>query len=94
MPCQVFKPSRFLKDSPEAKARHQYAYMPFGGGPRMCIGYKFALQEIMLGLLTLLRTYTFVLDPGHDQSVLKTKGLITMSPKEGVWVKVSHRTLG
>eukprot|EP00192_Tetraselmis_astigmatica_P012249 CAMPEP_0117668544 /NCGR_PEP_ID=MMETSP0804-20121206/11611_1 /TAXON_ID=1074897 /ORGANISM="Tetraselmis astigmatica, Strain CCMP880" /LENGTH=412 /DNA_ID=CAMNT_0005476453 /DNA_START=18 /DNA_END=1254 /DNA_ORIENTATION=+ len=82
---EVFRPSRFLKDSPEAKARHPYAYLPFGGGPRMCIGYKFALQEIMLGLLTVLKTYSVALDPGRDQSVLQTKGLITMSPKGGVW---------
>lgn len=90
---QCFRPSRFLKDSPEAKARHQYAYLPFGAGPRMCIGYKFALQEIMLTLVTVLRSYSFALDTTRDQTELKTTGLVTMGPAEGVWLKVARREL-
>jgi hypothetical protein len=40
----AFRPERFLKGSPEAAARHPQAFMPFGAGPRLCIGYKLAMQ--------------------------------------------------
>lgn len=43
---EVFDPSRF--DPPKAAKRHKYAYIPFGGGPRMCIGSGFGLLEAAL----------------------------------------------
>ena len=58
-----FDPGRFLGAARESIDR--YAYLPFGAGPRICIGSAFALQEATLVLATIVRNFTFDLLPGH-----------------------------
>ncbi|KAF3046855.1 hypothetical protein E8E12_002713 [Didymella heteroderae] len=55
-----FDPERW--DTPEVKNRHKAAYIPFATGPRMCIGFNFALQEIKIFLPKLIYRYKFVKD--------------------------------
>lgn len=74
-----FDPSRF---SPErSEHRHRYAYLPFGAGPRVCIGLQFALMEAKLLLATMLQRYRV-----HVQSPEKTQlePAITLRPKHGM----------
>lgn len=52
----AFRPERFL-DEDAMRARHRMAYLPFGTGPRICIGSSFALQELVLVLATILQGY-------------------------------------
>jgi cytochrome P450 len=54
----AFNPSRFLGDSPLA---HRYAYMPFGAGPRICIGAQLALTEACLVLATMIQRFEVTL---------------------------------
>lgn len=91
---EVFRPERFIEGSAEAANRHPNAYLPFGIGPRKCIGYKFALEEAVIALVQLFRTLTFKLDPKRHPvpGQLELQSGITLAPKGGVWV-TSHARL-
>lgn len=74
-----FDPTRF---QPEASsARPRFAYIPFGGGPRLCIGDSFALMEGPLILATVAQRYRLELDPSHQ---VKMDALVTLRPRDGM----------
>ena len=77
-----FDPSRF--ERPVEK----FAYLPFGDGPRICIGAAFALQEAVLILATLLARYRFKAVPGRGP---KPVMILTLRPEGGVWVTATAR---
>jgi cytochrome P450 len=82
-----FDPERF---SPENEKRlPKYAYLPFGGGPRVCIGNAFASMEARLILATLAQRFHLSLAPGH-QVVPERK--FTLRPKFGMKMVVTERT--
>ena len=74
-----FQPERFLKNN--KKERHPFAFLPFGGGPRLCIGYQFAMMEMKIMLLKLVEQFDFQLIPGQD---IEPKPLITLRPSEDI----------
>lgn len=59
----AFDPNRFLDGARERIDR--FAYLPFGVGPRICIGATFALQEAAIVVATVMRHFTLELAPGH-----------------------------
>jgi cytochrome P450 len=81
-----FAPERF---APEAAARrHRFAYLPFGGGPRICIGNGLALVEAKAVLATIAQRYRVRLVPGH---AVEPIGLVTLRAKNGVRVTLEPR---
>ena len=64
-----FDPERWMPERAENK-RHPFAYIPFGGGPRKCLGEHFAMLEMQLVLALFLRGYEWELAEGQDLSPL------------------------
>lgn len=82
----AFRPERF---APGGEAvRHRFAYLPFGAGPRACIGQHFALMEMHLALATVARRYTLRLVPGCPVIPEMTT---TLGPRGGLWMTVHER---
>lgn len=81
-----FDPGRFTPEN-EAKIP-KYAYLPFGGGPRVCIGNSFAMMEARLILLTILQRYHLALAPGQT---VQAEQVFTLRPKGGLPMTVTQR---
>jgi cytochrome P450 len=74
-----FDPERFAPNR-EAE-RPRYAYFPFGGGPRQCIGNIFSLTEAQLILTMIVQNYQLSLVPGHP---VEPAPLVTLRPRYGI----------
>jgi cytochrome P450 len=81
-----FDPDRFLPE--REAARHKAAWIPFGVGPRVCIGNAFALMEGPIVLLTLMRMMRFDINPWR---VIEPDAFATLRPKGGVPAVIALR---
>lgn len=94
LPIYALHRSRLLWDDPDAfdperfapgHSIDRFAYLPFGDGPRICIGMSFALQEAVIILASLLSRYKFTAIPGKVPDPVL---IVTLRPEGGVWLKV------
>ena len=83
---EAFRPERWREEV--ASRLPKFAYFPFGGGPRQCIGNSFALMEAVLILSTVAQRFRLRLAPGHKVEVLPA---LSLRPKGGVRVRLERR---
>ena len=76
---ESFDPGRFTKANEKLQA--PFTYLPFGGGPRGCIGGNYAMLQILMILSDLLRSYDFDLTPGQT---IEARPMVILRPKHGI----------
>ena len=82
--ADAFRPERFAPEN--SAARPRYAYLPFGAGPRTCIGLNFAMTEILVVLTMLLQR--FRLNLAIDPAAVHAEPSVTLQPRPGVPVRL------
>ena len=83
---EQFDPERFTPA--RAVGRPRFAYFPFGGGPRRCIGQHLAMLEMLVVLAMMAQAYELRLVPGHP---VKPEALITLRPRYGLRMTLRQR---
>ena len=83
---EKFIPERFDQN----QERHPFAFMPFGGGPRLCIGNNFAMMEMEMFLKAFVERFDFELVTGQK---IEMQPLVTLRPKNGIKMMVKNRCL-
>jgi cytochrome P450 len=83
---EAFRPDRFTSEA--VAARPKLSYLPFGAGPRACIGQHFSMLESKIVLATMARRHVFRLAPGQR---LAPQWRVTLAPKHGMRMHVGAR---
>ncbi len=76
---ETFDPERFTKEN--VALQPPFTHLPFGGGPRGCIGGNYAMLQILMILSTLLRKYDLELPPGQK---IEPRAMVILRPKHGI----------
>jgi cytochrome P450 len=83
---EAFKPERWEDDL--ARRLPRFAFFPFGGGPRVCIGNRFAMMEAKLVLAVAIQRFRFEVAPETELTLLPS---VTLRPRQGVRLRVAAR---
>ncbi|KAL5491836.1 hypothetical protein EMCRGX_G017201 [Ephydatia muelleri] len=88
---RIFPPASLVFAAEEKEKRPQLCHLPFGWGPRNCIGMRFALMEIKMALISILQKYKFVQASETEVPLQTVLGGLTLQPKNGIYVKIQSR---
>ncbi|WVZ79698.1 hypothetical protein U9M48_027250 [Paspalum notatum var. saurae] len=80
----AFRPERFDPACEEQRRRHPCAHIPFGVGPRACVGQRFALQEVKLSMVHLYQRFVFRRPPRMEESPPELQLGIVLNFKNGI----------
>ena len=84
---EVYDPERFR--GPAKDTRHPFQFLPFGAGPRNCIGMKYVMMEMKVALVRILRKFKFVRSP-ETQVPLALSSAVTLAPRNGIHLRVKR----
>lgn len=80
------------RHSPDEKAkRHPLSFLPFGAGPRNCVGVRFAMLEMKIVVAELIRRYVIKPSDKNGDELATVVRTTIMNPVNGVWVKLESR---
>jgi cytochrome P450 len=85
---QRFDPDRWSTSNPQSASLPRFAYFPFGGGPRVCIGAGFAMMEALLLLSTIAQQFRIEVSP---ELKVKVQPTVTLRPKHGIPATLKRR---
>uniref|UniRef100_A0A1B6M5I4 Cytochrome P450 n=1 Tax=Graphocephala atropunctata TaxID=36148 RepID=A0A1B6M5I4_9HEMI len=85
-----FRPERFSQE--EVKGRHPFVFLPFGEGPRNCIGRNFGILQIKIGLATVVSNFKIELSPEQEVPIQIDTRCIVVTPANPVVLKVTPRS--
>lgn len=83
---EKFDPDRFTEE--EIQARHPMTWMPFGDGPRNCVGLRFGKMQAKIGLITLISKFKFSVCSKTEEPVPLNPTPLILTPMNGIYLKV------